>query len=209
MLNSWRRPGLGKRTLNENEPTLVSVPEWRRHMVNFLLGLTISSLAFFCLVSNRASAVEPDEFEVLIRGETLDTRVTSQPPGQTLGSFNGALIVRVGGEPCVTVDLASARNTTGDVVIRVGAPGQPTHCSVEGSAVTFCNSRSQEFFQQLVFARGTQDVLYNFVPVPPGRSSSCATTVTASNVRPPDTGDGGIRLTLPEQNEPYQAVLAR
>jgi hypothetical protein len=145
-----------------------------------LLGVALASGSLGDVTG--AAAVQPDEFEVLVPKATLDTPFTQpeRPTVKTLGQAIGRLTVRVASQTCPTVDLAdpAARNSAGDIVIRVGSPGQPTACSAEGAAVTFVTGAGRELFLQFVFRHGTSQTLANLAPKPPslGASGSAAST---------------------------------
>jgi hypothetical protein len=151
----------------------------RHATVLWLAGILLVSIALIespLRARTAAFAVEPNEFEVVIPKTTLETPVNQpeRPTVKNLGQATGRLTARVGGLTCLTVDLAdpTTRNPSGDIVIRVGAPGQPPACSVEGAAVTFATGAGQELVQHFVLHRGASVTLSNLAPKPPGSPSS-------------------------------------
>ena len=161
-----------------------------------MASLAAALLAGFAGSSIPSDAqVPPNEFAVVIPAAALDFPIslgTARPEVQTLAEALRTLTVRVGGQSCLTVDLAnrSLRNAAGELVIRVGAPGQPAGCNAEGARVTFIDGNGLELFEEFVFRGGTSVVLSQLGPKPPHSLAPVATpTVTT---RPPGVGDAGL-----------------
>jgi len=140
----------------------------RRLVVFAVAGLVIAvTLSTACGGGDSSDS----SFRVLIPAGTLNAPVNlpERPAVKTLGEATGTLTVFVGSQECVTADLAdrTARDAAGDLLIKVGAPGQPTGCAVEGARVTFVEADGKELYVEFVFRRGATEILSNLAPKPP------------------------------------------
>ena len=134
----------------------------RRLVVFAVAGLVIAvTLSTACGGGDSSDS----SFRVLIPAGTLNAPVNlpERPAVKTLGEATGTLTVFVGSQECVTADLAdrTARDAAGDLLIKVGAPGQPAGCAVEGALVTFLNARGMKLYKEFIFMSGASEVLSN------------------------------------------------
>ena len=119
----------------------------------------------------------------------------------TLREFLGLITVRANGAICLTVDL---RPSNSDVVLLVGAPGQASPCTQDGSVVTFNDGHGAEVAMRMVLRKGTRESLFNLAPIPPGQKQPLSPLlpplamvgpppiVPSVAIAPPQAGDGGL-----------------
>ena len=136
-----------------------------------VLPLFVAFLALTGLVSACGNGDEPDEFEIIIAGQVLDYPLSlpERPGVSTVAQAVSPLTVKVGDVECLVVDLTdpSTRNTAGELVIRVGAPGQPRGCAEEGARIVLIDRNGAELYEEYVFRAGTSVVLPQLGPKPP------------------------------------------
>lgn len=152
--------------------------------------LAVMLIGLVALWPARGSAVEPDEFEILLRADGLLFRDTTGRG--TLAESYRTLTVVAGREICTTVDLLASQRLGTDVVIRVGAPGQPAGCAAEGAELTLFADQRFRLHVAFLFRAGTQEVLSNFAPAPPGLFPDLTDTLAALRIQAPSVGDAGL-----------------
>jgi hypothetical protein len=138
-----------------------------------------------------------------------DSLATETANGR-LGTFLGQLTAKVSDTGCTTADVSQASR---DVVLPVGLPGQPAACTTVGSRVSIVDSKGFELAQSFVLGSGGRARLTNLALLSQGQQSSEGQTamppaasepppvgacladcgLRQSLVKPPGTGDGGLR----------------
>jgi hypothetical protein len=113
-------------------------------------------------------AQDPEVFEVLVPLDRLQAQTQDGPFGDWLGSITAS----AAGLVCTTVDVS---NTTQDVILQLGLPGQPSVCRQDGAIVTFVDVHGFPFSISMTLRLGTREVLDNLAPVPPDSSPLPAT----------------------------------
>jgi hypothetical protein len=166
--------------------------------------LVLATLAAAAVASSTAArAQQPAVFEVFIPADSLNTPTGPFPAGgpATLREFLGLITVRANGAVCLTVDL---RQTTSDVLMQVGLPGQASPCTQDGSVVTFNDGHGGELAMRMVLRLGTRERLFNLAPIPPGQKqplspmlppltwSEPPPSVPRVAIAPPQAGDGAL-----------------
>ena len=117
------------------------------------------------------STAEAKPFTVVVPASTLATPL--QQPGSTLGATIGNITALADRQPCVSVDLIGDKdkNARGDVLIVIGAKGQPKPCRREGAPVVFIRFGPDgycfEFFVETTVQPGAIEALANMAPTAP------------------------------------------
>jgi hypothetical protein len=149
-----------------------------------------------------AGAPVPEQvFRIVVPGEALYAPLDRTATGfATLAEALGALRVVVDGVTCLGLELSPL--VRDDIVFELGRPGSPPACSREGATVGFVDGRDRPLTAQMVLRKGTEARLTNFAPQPPHTAGEpspglsplpAAGAQTPGLIRPPDTGDAGLR----------------
>ena len=97
--------------------------------------------------------------------------LASHPSGQdglSFGQLLGSITAFADFQRCATESTDPERTGGADVVLHLGAPGQPPECSRPGALITFADGAGAEFFVTMTLVPGTTRLLDNFAGQPPG-----------------------------------------